>query len=224
VNPGRFRLAIHARKRRRSALRSGSRPSQPTIRHTKPHYTCLATPTGVANSGEKSWRDRARNPLRSPSGPKQGREPLVIHHLAPLAESLWVCRRATWHPTQPFRLVGRCAFRPITCMSTAAQSREHRSVSAGNVRARSYLKATDTRGDSQACRCPIQLEGAASASFRSRDREPLQYQRGGTPVSENCARSAEITTAIQSFNVSPAPKIKGNITSGEERSAQLPRR
>jgi uncharacterized protein (DUF2236 family) len=34
-----------------------------------------------------------------------------------------------WHPTQPFRLVGGCAFRPITCMSTAAQSREHRSVS-----------------------------------------------------------------------------------------------
>jgi hypothetical protein len=29
VNPGRFRLAIHARKRRRSALRSGSRPTSP---------------------------------------------------------------------------------------------------------------------------------------------------------------------------------------------------
>jgi hypothetical protein len=39
-----------------------------------------------------------------------------------------------WHPTQPFRLAGGCAFRPITCMSTAAQSREHRSVSAGDVK------------------------------------------------------------------------------------------
>ena len=39
-----------------------------------------------------------------------------------------------WHPTQPFRLVGGCAFRPITYMSTAAQSREHRSVSAGDVK------------------------------------------------------------------------------------------
>src|SRR5262245_36276078 len=35
-----------------------------------------------------------------------------------------------WHPTPPFKLVGGCAFRPITCMSTVAQSREHRSVSA----------------------------------------------------------------------------------------------
>src|SRR5215831_19845490 len=39
-----------------------------------------------------------------------------------------------WHPTPRFRLVGGCAFRPITCMSTAAQSREHRSVSAGDVK------------------------------------------------------------------------------------------
>src|SRR2546423_1217591 len=39
-----------------------------------------------------------------------------------------------WHPTQPFRLVGGCAFRSITCMSTAAQSREHLSVSAGDVK------------------------------------------------------------------------------------------
>src|SRR5215469_5530135 len=39
-----------------------------------------------------------------------------------------------WHPTQPFRLVGGCAFRPITCMSAAAQSREHRSVAAGDVK------------------------------------------------------------------------------------------
>ena len=36
--------------------------------------------------------------------------------------------------TQPFRLVGGCAFRPITCMSAAAQSREHRSVAAGDVK------------------------------------------------------------------------------------------
>src|SRR5262245_61691445 len=33
---------------------------------------------------------------------------------------------SSWHATQPFRLVGGCAFRPITCMSTTAQSRDVR--------------------------------------------------------------------------------------------------
>src|SRR5262249_43987376 len=53
-----------------------------------------------------------------------------------------------WHPTPPFRLVCECAFRPITCTSTAAQSREHRSVSAGDVKEPDLIWRRLTR------RCP----------------------------------------------------------------------
>ena len=42
----------------------------------------------------------------------------------PLHSSLEAATRALFDPG------GGCAFRPITCMSTVAQSREHRSVSA----------------------------------------------------------------------------------------------
>ena len=47
--------------------------------------------------------------------------------------SFWYIQ-TRWHPTGPFKLVGGCPFRPITWLPTAAQSREHGSVSAGDVK------------------------------------------------------------------------------------------